>query len=321
MILLMYVAQWDLSNMASALATVFYISWLTLYSVIVLFGSVGNFLVAFVVFKTKSTRSTTNLLLANMAVADFTTLTVSPVLVALSIQPGLGELTPGLCYFLTACVILGFITSAVSILTLIILAVERYNALIHPLNNGRRLTEKNVGYAIAVTWLSCAVLYAPLVSYFEYGGNAEQCHDFFSIEFLLSHEDQFIVEGIVLGLIFLVMAYCYFHILKGIYITKTVCSVELAFATRADLMAKKKLAMMSFSVTIAFFMAYLPYIGFQFYLFSADTQEIMKNYDTLTAVLMTVLFCFQANSFVNPFLYALQSTTYRDVMKRIFSFR
>ena len=246
--------------------------------------------------------------------ARISPLTISSVGLVVTIS-GLSEQTAELCFLLTACDVLVFITSAVSIFTLIIVAVERYNALIHPFNDRRRLTETKVRRAMVLTWLSCVVLYSPLFSYFEYDGEAGKCQTFISIQFLLSHKDQFIVEGIVLGLIFFVMFYCYFHILKGIYITKTVCSVEVAFSTRADLMAKKKLAMMSFSATTAFFLAYLPYLGFQLYLLSTDEQEIMQNYETLTAGFMTVSFCFQANSFLNPFLYALQSSNYREAMR------
>lgn len=66
-----------------------------------------------------------------------------------------------LCKFVTMNHLAG-ISLLVAGLTLALVSVERYNALVNPLNVGLRLTEENVKYPIALMWIFGFIFVLPL---------------------------------------------------------------------------------------------------------------------------------------------------------------
>ena len=105
----------------------------TLYSFMVFFGVVGNGVVIAIVRKTPSMRTTTNYLLLNLAVADLLTLLLCPgiydfALNSLRINSTLGDIV---CKLFTGNAVV-CITFDASVLTLCVIAVERYVAIVKP---------------------------------------------------------------------------------------------------------------------------------------------------------------------------------------------
>ena len=104
-----------------------------------LIGVIGNVLVIRIVHKTPDMHSVTNYLLANLAVSDvMTILTLWPWKVCST--NGLVKEMKNYCWisvFLR-------INVVVSSVTLTVLAVERYHALLKPLRSGLRLTSDKV---------------------------------------------------------------------------------------------------------------------------------------------------------------------------------
>lgn len=80
----------------------------------------------------------------------------------------------------------------------------------------------------------------------------------------------------------------------------------------------KKLLKLLFSIAVAFCLLCLPFAGFFFYVCALESMQLEQNYATLflTHRIVRVLIFF--NSFVNPLLYAAQSSNYRKSLKRIF---
>ena len=113
-------------------------------------GLIGNVLFIRIVQKTREMHTPTNYLLASMAVSDvFTIMTIAAHRFAFSQyvnDENFGHLV---------CKASADITTFAIVLsiTLTVLAVERYNALLKPLRTGLRLSEDNIKKAIALIWV------------------------------------------------------------------------------------------------------------------------------------------------------------------------
>ena len=130
----------------------FVLSWCSIPFYIT--GLIGNVLVIRIVHKTREMHTSTNYLLASMAVSDvFTIILIAAHRFAFS-QHVLDENVWHLVCKASA-VNTTFITifAIVSSTTLTVLAVERYNALLKPLRTGLQLSEDNIKKAIALIWV------------------------------------------------------------------------------------------------------------------------------------------------------------------------
>ena len=136
---------------------------LALHTVLTLLVSFGNLLVVLVVWNNKPMWNTTNFFLANISCTD--------LLFALFTLPGYGyiiltsrspfvvieHLTP----ILHTLIFLECVSSTAITITFSFLSIERYNALIHPMKLGRRLSKRNAKIVICVTWLFAIIVVMP----------------------------------------------------------------------------------------------------------------------------------------------------------------
>ena len=113
--------------------------------IIIIVGVIGNSLVIAVVKIIRSMRTTTNYLLINAAAADITTLLfkVTHFLITGSSSLPSRALVRFLCKFIYTNTI-AIVTLLVTPLTMTLLTVERYHALVKPLKISRRLTTGKV---------------------------------------------------------------------------------------------------------------------------------------------------------------------------------
>ena len=118
-------------------------------------GLIGNVLVIRIVHKTREMHTPTNYLLASMAVSDvFTIMMVAAHKFAFSQyvnDENFGHLVCKASALITT-------FALVSSITLTVLAVERYNALLKPLRTGLRLSEDK---AVALIWVTSAFVSIP----------------------------------------------------------------------------------------------------------------------------------------------------------------
>ena len=124
-----------------------------------IFGVIGNSMVIRIVHKTREMHTTTNYLLANLAVSDAIVILIIPMYFAYS--GGFGLLVENLGKLLCKCVVIGDIAMASSASTLSVIAVERYHAILKPFSSNLRLNEQNIKKAIALIWILNTVLGFP----------------------------------------------------------------------------------------------------------------------------------------------------------------
>lgn len=256
--------------------------------------------------------TTTNLLLVNLATADILTLVTCPrngYVLAITLDHPTGVWGDILCKFLTGNAIVG-ISMTVSSATLTVLALERYRALLRPLYRRFVVTLENVRYVIAVIWAMSLVVNIPDFIKNKYSEQFLKCVCPFGLELVKQSTVHVACTVVFIGMVpFVILAYCYVQILRGMFFTKEICSQT---TNQHDLESKKRLARLLLSVTAAFYVCYIPYGTFFVYLLIQERNVIIMNYETHNLLLKVCEFLLVCSCTLNPILYAFQSSNYRN---------
>ena len=287
------------------------------YSLFVFIGVLGNSLVITVVRQNKSMHTTTNCLLVNLAVADIVTLVSCPRTFSFAFYPIHPTGTTGdfICKFFTGNAVVST-AIACSVLTLTVLATERYHALVKPMRTRLRLSKENVGKLIAVLWLLALGISVPDYVANRYSVQYGRCICPFSLEMANDLSEHVLCTLFFLGCVpFFVLTFCYFQIIRGLFIKNTICSQK---NTANDRRAKKRLAKLLLSVTLVFYVCYIPYAIFLSYVAVERFENLVKHQETLSVVLRAFELLVTCSSCLNPIIYAFQSSNYREGFRRIF---
>ena len=298
----------------------FNVALVFLYSIIVVVGLTGNSLVITIVCKTRSMFTPTNILLANVATADIISLLWCPIplVIGLSGIHVSGKTADYICKFFTGYSVT-CLTVSVTYLSLVVLAVERFHAIVKPFHSTLTLTNNHIRHVIGFVWITAVVLSLPGFILSEYDEKLGRCLDPWTLEKAGSLKWLYVMS-LVASLSFSgCLLYCYFQILKGIFINRTVCSAEAISSRQSNAKEKRKLALISFTVTVAYHLCYLPFLVFELYIAFQPYQAILDNYEDLYKVYRVVGFVMYVNSCLNPFFYGFQSSNYRKNFMRLFT--
>ncbi|KAL9989373.1 hypothetical protein ACROYT_G003915 [Oculina patagonica] len=228
------------------------------YAVIVIVGLTGNSLILTVVKRKRYMHTTTNFLLANLALADLLTLLWCIPGIALNgfVRHPDGLLGDILCKFITMNHIAG-ISLLVAGLTLTLVSVERYNALVNPLKVNLRLTLGNVKYAIAIMWIFGFIFVLPLFVVEDWDETRRHCIMTWEKPFSTIYWS-FLATVVITS--FLVVCFCYFNIIRGLYFTKKICAENLTSSSQEETQAKRKIVKLSITITVIFMACFFPYV-------------------------------------------------------------
>ena len=278
---------------------------ITAYTIVVLVGVCGNSLVIEVVRKKRSMHSSMNFLLVNLAIADLLTLVwcLPGTVLSYTAKPS-GQLGNFLCKFITTHSIAG-IGMIVSGLTLTLISVERYKAIVTPMETRFRLSKENVIYAIVGIWVFAIVYVCPLFIFGAYSEEKQQC----ITDWPASSEKAsayWIVLAVIVITAFSTMFVCYFSIIKGLYFTNTICSSNANAGGDNDAICKRKIVKMLLIVTVVFVLCFFPY--------SIATATDIPQSSAFYKISYFLVYC---SSSLNPITYALGSTNYRTAFKEV----
>lgn len=293
----------------------------TLYSFIVFFGVVGNGIVIAIVRKTPSMRTTTNYLLLNLAVADLLTLLLCPgtydfALNHFRINPTLGDIV---CKLFAGNAIV-CITFDASVLTLCVIAVERYVAIVKPFKSSSwNISSKNTGLVIVLIWLMAFILSFPDSLWTVYKTDRTFASSRYPCTrpWTLDHESTVKVYIIAHCLVMIVLpsiliSFCYLSILKVLKWNLADPGID-----EAEKNNMKRLLKLLVSLAVAFCVLCLPFACFFLYVTAIAQTQIRQDFAQLFLAHRIVRVLIFFNSFINPLLYAAQSTNYRKAMQGI----
>ncbi|XP_019626364.1 PREDICTED: growth hormone secretagogue receptor type 1-like [Branchiostoma belcheri] len=293
------------------------------YALIFVVGVVGNLLVGVVVAKVRRMRSPTNYLLLNLSVAD---LLVLLVCVPAAIQETwvvspwlLGEF---MCHFIPY---MEFSTFHASTLTVIAIGVERYYAICLPLSCKHVLSGGFIVRVMCALWAAAFLTAVPVffVTEFSYdrgddGELAANC---------VMHIDTF---G---GRLYLTASNVVFYfaplaILSGLYVVisrnlrepELHQSIRQGSVARLRLQARRQVTYMLLAVVVVFFLCLLPYRTILMVMMYATPESLFQVLGgpalwKLQAFCRVMVFI---NSTVNPVLYNLTSSKFRQAFRTAF---
>ena len=258
-----------------------------------------------IVHKTRQMHTPTNYLLANMAVSDV--ITILLYLCNKFTEDQLGRVSHKFATFACKALNIVEICIMVSSITLTVLALERYHALLKPFRTELRLSEDNVKKAIVFIWTTSVVICFPQFFFAEWSEEHITCVEPFdkSKIYTLLYFTIFILQSTI-------MFFCYGSLIRGLYFTATICQEN----DEEGNSEKKKLVLTFLLASLAFLIGYGPAIVLHILDASGDNEQ---NYDSeLDYVIGAVSrFLFDLTLCLNPILYAFRSSSYQQEFKRL----
>lgn len=276
------------------------------YSLIILLGLVGNSLVIYMIILYKNMRTVTNYFIANLALADLMVDTIClPFTLAYTL---LEEWKFGavLCHLVPYAQALSV---HVSILTLTVIALERYRCIVFHLE--RRLSRRASFAIIGLTWAASAVLAGPLAIFREY-----RREEIPSIGLRMAVCSEKWPHGtnrdaVIYSLAMLLVQYV---IPLGIISYAYVCiwaklRSHVSPSNRGDsIHRRKKTTKMLVLVVLVFALCWLPFHMFQLAI-DLDLVLRFKEYKLFYTIFHIVAMC---STFTNPLLYGWMNKNYRN---------
>ena len=279
------------------------------FSVIVVINLLGNGVVCLVVIRHRGMRAPINYLLVNLAVSD--------MMVALSITPQYvirwtfhhpnGTTGNYMCKFITGGNFI-WVGQAASTFTLVVVASELYLTVVRPLGelpgqmNARRLTA-----VISASWVYAIICDLPLFFVVRHKDGVRHCVEKWPNKNLA--KSYTIACFIVFGAIPVgAMVYFYTKVLYKLW--KIGVRSTPLIAGQARVRARQKVAKMVIVVSIVYAACRLP--NLVLYMLSQFQPELYA-YGANPYVTSVVLV--GLNSAMNPFIYALHSTNFRQHIK------
>lgn len=289
-----------------------------LYCITMAAALTGNALMIFIIKRRPDTRSITGFLFINMAVADLlVTLVVMPVSVEWLYFGGkwltgiLGHITCTLVYFTF------YVTLAASILSLSLMSVDRYLAVIFPLRRFPRFRRPKV--LAAVVWLSAMVFSVPiaviwrLVEYKPLG--VFICAPQFDQLGTFGMKGYYIYLVLLMYLIPLFLISSLYVVVGRALWRRNVPGVMSTETEKRNKKTKLIVVRMLAIITAAFAVCWLPAQCYHLILaFRPDIDKSSPPY-----VMFLCFWSGHANSAVNPWLYIMLNDRFRKSLWRVFS--
>ncbi|XP_044169690.1 nociceptin receptor-like [Acropora millepora] len=275
-----------------------------------IFGLIGNTMVIRIVHKTREMHTTTNYLLANLAVSDAITIFTIPM-TYFAYGGDFGKFSANLGKFSCKFVVVGTIATVSSTSTLTVIAVERYHAILKPFSSNLRLNENSIIKAIVLIWIISILVGFPGFFLNVYNDDNTTCNGPWGSELNLEGKIYLITYFIfIIYIPIVVILFCYGSLIKGLYFSREIC----AESTNEDTSEKKKLLMTFILATSGFLLGYGPIAVFNTTI-SLGKKIDRSPFQKLNGVL---LFLFVISLCLNPVLYAFRSSSFKEGFKRIF---
>ncbi|XP_064626185.1 orexin/Hypocretin receptor type 1-like isoform X2 [Lineus longissimus] len=297
---------------------------MSLYIPIFLVAFFGNLTILFVVLPNKHMRNVTNWFLVNLAVADLLVTSVCiPMAIGLSIYKVwiYGGFMCKLSHYLQ-----GVAVSA-SIVTLTVMALERYLAIRHPITFRRVSTSQHARAVITVVWITAFTIMVPLALVRDV-----EITDLKFFETLPFCTERWVY---VEKPIYMTCLMVFVYVIPGCVITLSYSFIGCQLLitdeglhrsdsravhdqTRALMHSRRKVARMLMCLAILFAFCWMPYNICSLYidLQTADNMDV----DSLTALPFTLCLG-HSNSALNPVLYWFMNKSFRKAVRRKFGCR
>lgn len=285
-------------------------------------GVGGNVLVPVVVMRTRDLRSSTNLLLVNLAAADLLVLVVSlpTALIELHSRPETWVLGRPMCMlvpFVEYCV------CHASVLTILVISFERYYAICRPLRASYTCTKMRAWTCILSIWAAAVLLSSPMLVMSKHewvpyadGSTVPVC--FTDLTSLWSCLYINLVTAVFFFVPLVLLVLLYLVIGRSLMQDSASAALHHRKVDLPNMKARRQVVVTLATVTIFFFCSLFPFRVLTLWIVWTPNETIkdvgaLRYYSMLYAA-RVLLF---ANSAVNPILYNLTSTKFREAFLKL----
>ena len=279
------------------------------YSLILVVSLAGNTLIGIIVYKTKTMRRTINYFIVNMAMSDL----LFPILVFPSI---LADLHGGFSYqfgqaFCNAMWLLQYVSSIVSVQSLVLIAVDRFGAVVFPLRPPL-IRSWRCPFFILVTWVVAIALSFPTFLAYrpvEYKQARTECYWFWEESFIRDNYT-YVMPFVFLALSFVLITILYSIILLKLK-SQRIPSEQSNNAEKQRVIRNRNVLKMTFAVVSGFVLCWGP-----LNVFTILNVLVWDSATRLSCNIITywyiVLFMSHANGALNPCICFTFSRNYRQ---------
>ena len=292
------------------------------YCLIFLVSLTGNTVIGIIVYKTKTMRKPINFLIVNMAMSDLLyPIFIFPLKVQMLyidswlIGGPLGQALCKLVYFLPD------VSAAVSIQSLVLIAVSRFGAVVYPFRSPL-ISSKLCPFLVLVTWIVAMAIHSPYLFAFrlvEYPeklvcelvvsdwkkafGESSSVHNYFLSLFVALLFIPFVAIAILYIIIFLKLK------------SQRSPGEQSTDAGQQRQQRERNVLKMTIAIMLGFAVCWFPFaIGWFLYLFASDIWSCGFQYFITVATFM-----FRANCAINPYICFTFSRNYREGLKTLLS--
>ncbi|XP_035689589.1 G-protein coupled receptor 54-like [Branchiostoma floridae] len=281
------------------------------YGVIFLVGFVGNSLVIYVVARFAEMRNVTNYFIMNLAVTDLAFLVFCVPFTAAS------YVLPSWVFGLSMCKFVNYmmqVTTQATCLTLTILSIDRYCAIVHPIGSlGFR--KRRIAIVLNIcTWIASFLLALPMVIYYKlvpisWYGIRTYCRPVWPFP---AFEQGYMIYTVLITY-FIPLVVC--AVMCG-FILKRLWSRFKTSETRPrnHTLQTRRISFMVIGVVVLFSLCWLPNHALNLW-----RMVNIRNKVTTTVYYLKIiaLFLSYANSAVNPFVYTFVGENFRNCLRQM----
>ncbi|XP_071955792.1 phe13-bombesin receptor-like [Antedon mediterranea] len=270
-------------------------------------GIIGNALLMVIVLSNASMRTIPNALICNMAFGDLFML-FSSVIINTMVDLNGGNFTLGH----TGCVFINFshlMSMGVSIFTLVALSVDRYQAIVKPME--RKASRFRTAVTIVIIWMvsiTAASSMFFLTNLEQFGNNMAICYH---IEHNTTEARVF--ESIRMLLMYVVplLLLCVFYIRIAFILYRSSKQMPGDGQVSRQVQDRKRLALIILVLVLLFAVLWLPYVVYSLKSEFITEEEYEANSAAYEHLQMAAIILASLNSTINPIALCLMSKNFR----------
>ena len=289
------------------------------YSFILCVSLVGNFLIVLIVYKTPTLRKPINMLIANMAMSDLLfPIFLFPLRLA-EFHVGSwiigGALGQALCKLH---IFLANVSGVVSIQSLVLIAVDRFRAVVVPLRS-RLITRKLCPFFIIATWITAMAVLSPFLVANKVVKYRERlmCVSLWMEIFGGTFENYALAVVVVFFYIPFVLVVVLYSIILMKLKMQAHPGEQSVSGEEQRTRRNRNVLKMAIAIVVVFFICLIPYFSnFVIARFSAPDSSIWFSCSFILYVIVTRSISY-TNCAINPIICLIFSNNYRQALKRL----
>ena len=286
------------------------------YCLIFVVSFAGNIFIGIIVYKTKAMRKTINFLIVNMAMSDLVMPTFSISLILAQLNHGSwpvpGALGMAMCKLVQ---FLPNVSIAVSIQSLVLIAVDRFGAVVFPLRSPF-ISSKLCPYLIFTTWIAAIIFIFPNLIAFELVEYPERltCELRWKKAFGETLDNR--IYLIVLLLLLFCIPFSLIIILyTGIFVklkSQKRIGEPSSNAEKQRLKRHRNVLKMAVAIVLGFAVCWVPLTTFYVYLIYLNSRDSKTSSCRVLSNLFIVMFMANTSCAINPCICFIFSGNYRQ---------